>query len=377
MTIGRLLLSAACAAMLCAGAAGAAAPAASVPEELLEKIDGLFQFPGRPRSQEEYNALLPKFARQLEDVLVQGAEAEAKYPKADNLFLLRMRMLRAGSFLDEFRKTPEARKALLDVSRRILASDAPAEGKVTADYFVTADAVNARGGPVAANAEKQIRAFLARYGGAKVRALALVRAADLAGETGLKGLHGECLDALQKDYLNGPGIQEFLRRNGRNPPFAAELTLLDGRKLTLPGDLRGKVVVIDFWATWCGPCVAFIPHMREVYKKYKDKGVEVVGISLDEADSRDKLAAFVKDNEMPWLHAYSGKGWEDPTARQYGIGGIPSVWIVGRDGNVVTDRPFGEITDAKDQKDYFQRAGENFAKALEQALSAPTTKPAK
>lgn len=123
------------------------------------------------------------------------------------------------------------------------------------------------------------------------------------------------------------------------------LMALPGNPMELKGDLldgkpfdqaafAGKVVLVDFWATWCGPCIAEIPNMKTEYEKYHAKGFEVVGISLDE--DRAEVEKFVADNEIPWPIIFAGKGWQDPIAQFYGISGIPQLVLIGRDGNVIT-----------------------------------------
>ncbi|MFM1903933.1 MAG: hypothetical protein RLZZ440_1833 [Planctomycetota bacterium] len=123
------------------------------------------------------------------------------------------------------------------------------------------------------------------------------------------------------------------------------LMALPGNPMELKGDLldgtafnqaafAGKVVLVDFWATWCGPCIAEIPNMKAEYDKYHAKGFEVVGISLDE--DKAEVEKFVADNEIPWPIIFAGKGWQDPIAQFYGISGIPQLVLIGRDGNVIT-----------------------------------------
>ncbi|MBU6308569.1 MAG: TlpA family protein disulfide reductase [Planctomycetes bacterium] len=116
-------------------------------------------------------------------------------------------------------------------------------------------------------------------------------------------------------------------------PMEISGALLDGTPFNQKS-LAGKVVLVDFWATWCGPCVAEIPNMLEQYEKYHAKGFEVVGISLDE--EKEKVDAFVAEHKIPWPIIYVGKGWQDPTAQFYGISGIPQLILIGRDGNVIT-----------------------------------------
>ena len=116
--------------------------------------------------------------------------------------------------------------------------------------------------------------------------------------------------------------------------FTAELTTLDGKAFSIPADTKGKVVVIDFWANWCPPCHELIPHMKQIHEKYKGTDVIIVGISLD--TDKPALAKFISDMKMDWVQTYSGKKWKDPTVKKYGIDGIPSVWVIGKDGKVIS-----------------------------------------
>ena len=101
--------------------------------------------------------------------------------------------------------------------------------------------------------------------------------------------------------------------------------------------LRGKIVVVDFWATWCGPCVAEMPRMKELYAKYHGKGVEFIGVSLDYSAAEgglDRLKAFVAKNEIPWPQYYQGHGWESDFSRGLGIDSIPTMFLVDQQGKL-------------------------------------------
>jgi peroxiredoxin len=108
-------------------------------------------------------------------------------------------------------------------------------------------------------------------------------------------------------------------------------TALDGQNVDL-SKLKGKVVLIDFWATWCGPCVAELPDVKKAYEEFHSQGFEVIGISFDK--DRSKLERFIKDQEMPWPQYFDGKGWENQFGKQYDIRSIPTMWLIGKDGKL-------------------------------------------
>ena len=112
-------------------------------------------------------------------------------------------------------------------------------------------------------------------------------------------------------------------------PVEIKFKALDGRQVDLSA-MKSKVVLVDFWATWCGPCLEEIPHLLEAYTKLHDQGFEIIGISLDE--DKDALASFVKTKKMPWPQHFDGGGWKNALAQKYGVTAIPEMWLVDKHG---------------------------------------------
>lgn len=106
---------------------------------------------------------------------------------------------------------------------------------------------------------------------------------------------------------------------------------------------KGKYVLVDFWASWCGPCRREMPHVKALYEKYKDKGFDIVGLSFD-ADKAAWVAA-IKKLDIPWHHLSDLKGWQCVAGTTYGVNAIPATLLIGPDGKIVAANPGTEEVD--------------------------------
>jgi thiol-disulfide isomerase/thioredoxin len=314
------------------------------PAELIAFVEGLLPPKQQPRSREEmmdYIKGVSRVAVQAADkVLAQVKTEDELYAKAARLKL-------------------ESLSALGRLGEEAAATEMATFAALLADSPVKSVAMEAKRMQIVAEAQQMFSA--GEFGGAAavVDRTAVLLKAD-PDDLQTAGLAMQLAGALEQipggNTAAVKAIETFgpIMASSTNPRiqqlaegFAGKLRLLGlpGKPMEIKGDLldgtkfdqaklTGKVLLVDFWATWCGPCVAEIPNMLAEYEKYHDKGFEVVGISLDE--ERADVEKFVVENKIPWPIIFAGKGWQDPVAQFYGISGIPQLVLIGRDGNVIT-----------------------------------------
>jgi len=133
-------------------------------------------------------------------------------------------------------------------------------------------------------------------------------------------------------------IQDALSKGSTFPDFDEKD--LSGKAISV-GALKGKVVLVDFWATWCGPCRAELPNVIATYKKHHGEGFEIIGVSLD--SEREKLDDFLKKEDgMTWPQYFDGLAWSNKLAVKYGVESIPFAVLVGKDGKIIGKELRGE-----------------------------------
>ncbi len=118
----------------------------------------------------------------------------------------------------------------------------------------------------------------------------------------------------------------------------------DGTPLSL-SELRGKLVLVDFWASWCGPCRVENPNVVKLYERFKDRGFEILGVSLD--SNREAWLKAIADDGLTWRHVSDLKYWQNAVAVQYGVRSIPHTVLVGPDGVILAKNLRGAALEAK------------------------------
>ena len=146
----------------------------------------------------------------------------------------------------------------------------------------------------------------------------------------------EAISSIQQ-HEEGRKIRRTLADGTKFPDFAEKD--LQGNPLSV-AKYKGKLVLVDFWATWCGPCVGELPSVIKAYNKHHADGFEIIGISLDMDEQ--KLKSFLKTKEIPWAQYFDGKGWQNKLAAKYGIQSVPATFLLDGDGKIIGQDLRGE-----------------------------------
>lgn len=166
-------------------------------------------------------------------------------------------------------------------------------------------------------------------------------------------LNYRSVDEVQRRYAQ---LDEKVKKSGLGKKVAEEIEIAattavggtpadfslpdpDGNQLSLYS-LRGQYLILDFWASWCAPCKAEMPNVKEIYAKHQKDGLEILGVSLDDKESKWKNA--IKDLDLPWKHVSALQGWDCPAAKYFHVTGIPAMFILDPEGKIIAKDLRGE-----------------------------------
>ncbi|GAB4008306.1 redoxin domain-containing protein [Spirosoma sp. KCTC 42546] len=156
---------------------------------------------------------------------------------------------------------------------------------------------------------------------------------------------------FEKENPNSPHAKSLIGRVARIKGVsigapAPEIALNDTTGTPVPlSSLRGKYVLIDFWASWCGPCRAENPNVVRMYNKFKDKGFAIYSVSLDQAKANWTKA--IRNDNLTWTHVSDLKFWQSAAAQQYGVQAIPATFLLDKDGKIIAKNLRGEALEQK------------------------------
>jgi len=156
---------------------------------------------------------------------------------------------------------------------------------------------------------------------------------------------------FQKENPDNPNAKALIGRVARIKGVmvgseAPEIALSDTAGTIVPlSSLRGKYVLLDFWASWCGPCRGENPNVVRMYNKFKDKGFTIYSVSLDQA--KENWVRAIRNDNLTWTHVSDLKYWQSEAAQKYGVQGIPATFLLDKDGKIIARNLRGEALEKK------------------------------
>lgn len=200
--------------------------------------------------------------------------------------------------------------------------------------------------------------FIKKHPNATLSALTLERMtlANQIPEAQSKTLH-KLLRADLKETRAAKAAMAFIEKNELRikaskattignvaPNFSAKTP--QGETLSL-SDIEAKVIIIDFWASWCAPCRQENPNIVRIYNKYHDKGLEIIGVSLDNPGQKARWVDAIEKDQLTWRHVSNLQGWNETIALQYGINSIPATFILDANNTIVAKDLRGQALEDK------------------------------
>lgn len=290
-----------------------------------------------PGYMERYKSEQHELYRQKAELLLQVREHHRDDPRFAELMNRRWVLLGWNQ-----EPTAVAEEVLADIERMLDIENHPEVVRHATYWRTFYDAHLAA--PDAAAMLEPVRRFVDRYPGDE-RGQTLLYLVIESGEppAEIRRAVWERMAELYPDQHWGAFAPGRLRRlEAIGEPFELAFEAIRSGEPISVRDLEGRVVVVDFWSTTCVPCIEELPRFKKLYATWAPRGVEFLGVSLDEPGERETVLRFLAEHEVPWPIYYQGNGYESEFSRSWGVGSIPEVFVVDQRGRLVS-------TDARDR----------------------------